>query len=196
MIPTATVSVICRALLPSSTISGTWAAMPCGSTPALIRRSRMRAMMCATTKDRPALRHERGRRRAVQGRACEGHPCTVRPGARPHERGTPVVQGQLQARAQRILGPLYLDGFLLCLRRRDAVHRRRDRTQRHVYPELLQVPARAELRLWKDQPEVAEAHRRPRLRGDGGGHEGRHAVLAGHGMRRLPRRYGVEPCKE
>ena len=47
----------------------TWAAMPCGSTPALIRRSRMRAMMCATTKDRPALRHERGRRRAVQGRA-------------------------------------------------------------------------------------------------------------------------------
>ena len=32
--------------------------------------------------------------------------------------------------------------------------------------------------------------------GDGGGHEGRHAVLAGHGLRRLPRRYGVEPCKE
>lgn len=59
-----------QALLPGSTISGTWAAMPCGSTPALFAVQWMRAMMVQRLqKDRPALRHERGRRRAVQGRA-------------------------------------------------------------------------------------------------------------------------------
>lgn len=48
---------------------------------------------------------------------------------------------------ERILRPLHLDGFLLCQRRRYALHRRRDPAQRHLHSQLLQVPACAELRL-------------------------------------------------
>ena len=66
---------------------------------------------------------------------------------------------------QRILRPLHLDRFLLCLRRRHALHRRRDPAQRYLHFELLQVPARAELRLRQDQPTLAKAHHRPRLPG-------------------------------
>mgnify|MGYP002237366834 CR=1 FL=1 len=98
MIPTATASVICRALLPSSTISRSLAAMPCGSTPALIHRSRMRAMMCATTKRSPrATARTRTPPRCSRPRMRRVSVCCLTWCPATRARNT-RVQGQLQAR--------------------------------------------------------------------------------------------------
>ena len=104
-----------------------------------------------------------------------------------------MVPEERRGGAQRVLRPLHLDGPLDQGDSRPPVHRRRIRAQRRLHAELLQVPARAQLRLEGADGGMAAGHRRPRPARDARGDQGSDALLALARLRRLPRRHGGVP---
>lgn len=91
------------------------------------------------------------------------------------------------------LRPLHLDRLVDLPRRRPALHWRRNRARRHLHHQLLQMPARPQLRLRPPQTPMAEARTRPRSTGHLRGDARRHALLALPRGRRLPRGHGRQP---